>query len=160
VSGPKNRANGDDGELRRSEPGKRSHCHRQTGARARPRPPQVCGRRAVPRLSPPAIPTTSSLPSSARWAAKSATASLSRSAGCTTGSCTAAAMRVPGGRPKGIDPLVVAAMLWAKTHQASIPGDHPITLNRNFNGYVGHGAGAADWPQNDETKPIVRPEAE
>jgi hypothetical protein len=60
---------------------------------------------------------------------------------------------------KGIDPLAVAAVLWAKTHEVSIPGDQPITLNRKFNEHFGHRAGPAGWPQNDETKPILGPES-
>jgi len=57
-----------------------------------------------------------------------------------------------------IDPLPVAARLWAKTHgfasaATNIDGERaqPAEIN---------GAGAAGWSQIDETKPILRPEAE
>jgi hypothetical protein len=57
-----------------------------------------------------------------------------------------------------IDPLPVAARLWAKTHgfasaATNIDGERaqPAEIN---------GAGAAGWSQNDETKPIFGPEAE
>jgi hypothetical protein len=57
-----------------------------------------------------------------------------------------------------IDPLPVAASLWAKTHafaSAAInidgEGAQPAEIN---------GAGAAGWSQNDETKPIFGSEAE
>jgi len=57
-----------------------------------------------------------------------------------------------------IDPLPVAARLWAKTHEfasaaTNIDGERaqPAEIN---------GAGAAGWSQNDETKPIFGPEAE
>jgi len=57
-----------------------------------------------------------------------------------------------------IDPLPVAARLWAKTHEfasaaTNIDGQRaqPAEIN---------GAGAAGWSQNDETKPIFGPEAE
>jgi hypothetical protein len=58
---------------------------------------------------------------------------------------------------QGIDPLVVAANLWAKTH-AAIPTtgfkdlDGSANVNRSD-------LGAVVRLQNDETKPIVRPEA-
>jgi hypothetical protein len=56
-----------------------------------------------------------------------------------------------------IDPLPVAASLWAKTHAfastaTNIDGESAQRAEIN-------GAGAAGWSQNDETKPIVRPEA-
>ena len=69
---------------------------------------------------------------------------------------------------QGIDPLVVAATLWARTHtiapaDAEIvgDGDQSAEINTQFNGrHFGDGAGAvADRRQNDETKPIRRPEA-
>jgi hypothetical protein len=59
---------------------------------------------------------------------------------------------------QGIDPLVVAASLWAKTHTATpTPAlaadiDRPASVN-------GSDLGAVVRLQNDETKPIVRPEA-
>jgi hypothetical protein len=60
-----------------------------------------------------------------------------------------------------IDPLSVAANLWAKTHQiasnaSNIVGQTAAEINgRHF----ADGAGPC-WPQNYETKPIVPPEAE
>jgi len=62
----------------------------------------------------------------------------------------------------GIDPLVIAAALWGKTHAvvSDIPGDRPTTINGKLNGrHVGKVAGA-DRPKNRETKPILAPEAE
>jgi hypothetical protein len=70
---------------------------------------------------------------------------------------------------QGIDPLVVAATLWAKTHavapaEAEIVGekDRSAEINTKLNGrHVGNGAAVgADRRQNDETKPIRGPEAE
>jgi hypothetical protein len=67
---------------------------------------------------------------------------------------------------RGIDPLVIAATLWGKTHAVvpaavNIPGDRSTTINGKLNGrHFGNGAGAAGPHQNGETKPIVRPEAE
>jgi hypothetical protein len=63
-----------------------------------------------------------------------------------------------------IDPLPVAASLWAKTHAfasaaTNIDGERarPAEINgRHFT----NGAGAAGRSQNDETKPIFGPEAE
>ena len=64
---------------------------------------------------------------------------------------------------QGIDPLVIAATLWGKTHAvmpaANIAGDQPITNDRRLNGRH-FGASAAPLLQNDETKPILHPEAE
>jgi hypothetical protein len=70
---------------------------------------------------------------------------------------------------QGIDPLVVAATLWARTHAAA-PADAEIVSDRDqsagtktrLNGRrVGNGSGAvADRHQNDKTKPIRGPEAE
>ena len=68
---------------------------------------------------------------------------------------------------QAIDPLVVAATLWARTHavapaQAAIVGDRDRSagFNPQLNGrHFGNGAAAADRCQNDETKPIVPPEA-
>jgi hypothetical protein len=59
---------------------------------------------------------------------------------------------------QGIDPLVVAASLWAKTHAATPTGlaadiGRPANVN-------GSDSGAVVRLQNGETKPIVRPEAE
>jgi hypothetical protein len=67
---------------------------------------------------------------------------------------------------RGIDPLVVAATLWAKTHAlesaaANIAGDPPTTIHGKLNGrHFCSEAGAVSRPQNRETKPIVRPEEE
>ena len=64
---------------------------------------------------------------------------------------------------QGIDPLVVAATLWARTHavaaaDAEIVGDRDRSAGTNtqLNGHqFGNGAGAgADRRQNNETKPI------
>jgi hypothetical protein len=57
-----------------------------------------------------------------------------------------------------IDPLPVAASLWAKTHgfasaAINIDGERAQPAENN-------GAGAAGWSQNNETKPIYGPEAE
>jgi ERF superfamily len=68
---------------------------------------------------------------------------------------------------QGIDPLLIAANLWAKTHAdssaaAEFASDGPMTIigNGRVNGRrLGHGFGAAGRPQNSETKPILRPEA-
>jgi hypothetical protein len=56
---------------------------------------------------------------------------------------------------QGIDPLVIAADLWGRTHAveravADVAGDGPIQFN---------GTKIAAQPQNDETKPISGPEA-
>jgi hypothetical protein len=67
---------------------------------------------------------------------------------------------------RGVDPLVIAATLWGKTHAAApatanIPGDRPAGIDRKLNGrHFGSEAGAVGQAQNRETKPIVRPEAE
>jgi hypothetical protein len=54
---------------------------------------------------------------------------------------------------KEIDPLSIAASLWKKTHDN-------VELT-NLNGRrLASGLDAAHQPQNAETKPIVRPEAE
>ena len=70
---------------------------------------------------------------------------------------------------QGIDPLVVAATLWARTHTVG-PADAEIVVdtdrsagtNPKLNGcHFGTGAAAgADRRQNNETKPIRGPEAE
>ena len=57
---------------------------------------------------------------------------------------------------RGIDPLVIAAHLWGRTHAveraaAEVAGDGSIQFN---------GTTVAGTPQNNETKPILRPEAE
>jgi hypothetical protein len=69
---------------------------------------------------------------------------------------------------QGIDPLPIAANLWASTHAAApaeaeiVCGDRSAETNTKLNGRdFGNGAGAvADRRQNDETKPIRGPEAE
>jgi hypothetical protein len=68
---------------------------------------------------------------------------------------------------QGIDPLPVAASLWARTHavapaEAEIVGDtdQSARINTRLNGCpFGNGADVADRRQNDETKPIRGPEA-
>jgi hypothetical protein len=59
---------------------------------------------------------------------------------------------------QGIDPLAIAATLWAKTHAVASPADlaGDKDLAANFNGKP---VGAAIGPQNNETNPILRPEA-
>jgi hypothetical protein len=64
---------------------------------------------------------------------------------------------------KGIDPLPLAAALWDRTHAvasagADLVGDmtEPTRLNGE---HLANGSGAAIQHQNDETKPIPRPEA-
>jgi hypothetical protein len=65
----------------------------------------------------------------------------------------------------GIDPLPVAAALWERTHAADSSAAEPACdMNEltKFNGeHVANGYGfdSAIERQNDETKPIVRPEA-
>jgi hypothetical protein len=63
-----------------------------------------------------------------------------------------------------IDPLPVAASLWAKTHgfaSAATNVDSERAQPAEINGrHFTNGVGAAGWPQNDETKPIFAPEAE
>ena len=70
---------------------------------------------------------------------------------------------------QAIDPLAIAATLWARTHavapaKAEIVGDRDQSaeINTKLNGrHFGNEAGAAaDWHRNDETKPIRGPEAE
>ena len=66
---------------------------------------------------------------------------------------------------QGIEPLVIAATLWDKTHAvmpaANVAGDQPTTINGKLNGlHFGNGPGGARRSQNDETKPILRAEAE
>jgi hypothetical protein len=68
---------------------------------------------------------------------------------------------------QGIDPLAIAAFLWARTHagapaDAEIVGDRDRSaeINTQLNGrHVGDGAAAgADRRPNDETKPIRGPD--
>jgi hypothetical protein len=69
---------------------------------------------------------------------------------------------------RGIDPLAIAASLWARTHavapaEAEIVGDRDQSagINSQLNGrHFGNRAADADRPQNYETKPIRRTEAE
>jgi hypothetical protein len=62
---------------------------------------------------------------------------------------------------QGIDPLPVAAKLWAKTHEfASAAANIDGAQRAESNGRdLTNGSSLAGWSQNDETKPIVRPEA-
>jgi hypothetical protein len=62
---------------------------------------------------------------------------------------------------QGIDPLPVAANLWAKTHEfASAAANIEAAQRAESNGRGStNGSSLAGWSQNDETKPIVRPEA-
>jgi ERF superfamily protein len=66
-----------------------------------------------------------------------------------------------------IDPLIIAATLWDRTH-AVVPaetkttgdGDQSVSATADLNGRpFGNAAGVAPGLQNDETKPISRPEA-
>ena len=68
---------------------------------------------------------------------------------------------------QGIDPLPIAATLWARTHpvvtaEAVVADrDRSTKITTKLNGrHLGNGAAFADRPQNNETKPILRPEAE
>jgi hypothetical protein len=59
---------------------------------------------------------------------------------------------------QGIDPLAVAAALWARTHAVELACD--IKRTTKLNGEpLATGFGPAIQHQNDETKPNVRPEA-
>jgi hypothetical protein len=69
---------------------------------------------------------------------------------------------------QAIDPLVVAATLWARTHALAPPAaemvgdrDPSAGINTPLNGrHFDNGAGAVtDRRQNNETKPIRGPEA-
>jgi hypothetical protein len=68
---------------------------------------------------------------------------------------------------QGIDPMVLAASLWARTHAVAPANaeivddtDRSAWINRKLNGrHFGNEVAAADQHQNDETKPIRRPEA-
>jgi hypothetical protein len=57
----------------------------------------------------------------------------------------------------GIDPLVVAGSLWAKTHTATPTTGLAADIDRPAD--VGSDSGAEVRSPNDETKPILRPEA-
>ena len=63
---------------------------------------------------------------------------------------------------QGIDPLAIAASLWANTH-ASEPATTDTMgseADRAVNAwFIGNEASGDDWPQNSETKPILRSEA-
>jgi hypothetical protein len=59
---------------------------------------------------------------------------------------------------QGIDPLVIAASLWAKTHAATPTTDLAAGIERPAN-VNGGDFGAVVRHQNDETKPILGPEA-
>jgi hypothetical protein len=58
----------------------------------------------------------------------------------------------------GIDPLLVATSLWAKTHAITPTTDLAADTDRPAN-VNGSDSGAVVLHQNDETKPILRPEA-
>ena len=64
---------------------------------------------------------------------------------------------------QGIDPLPIAASLWDRTHAVASPaaeGAGDVDRHTKVNGrYVADGPGALVPHQNDETKPIRRPEA-
>ena len=60
---------------------------------------------------------------------------------------------------QGIDPLVVAANLWAKTHAATPTTGLAAEINRPAN-VNDSDFGALVRRQNNETKPILGPEAE
>jgi hypothetical protein len=60
---------------------------------------------------------------------------------------------------QGIDPLVVAASLWAKTHAATPTTGLAAEINRPAD-INGSDSGAVARLQNNETKPMLRPEAE
>jgi hypothetical protein len=61
-------------------------------------------------------------------------------------------------RNYGIDPLAIAAMLWERTHAHALPANltGATNLAANFNGKH---VNAASWLPNDETTPILSPEA-
>ena len=60
---------------------------------------------------------------------------------------------------QGIDPLVIAASLWARTHAVEQTAAD-VVGEANRVGHLSNGAGGADCLQNNETNPIVRPVAE
>ena len=55
---------------------------------------------------------------------------------------------------QGINPLAIAAALWARTHSVVSSADRHLAANVN-----NKRASATVRMQNDETKPILRPEA-
>jgi hypothetical protein len=59
---------------------------------------------------------------------------------------------------QAIDPLVIAASLWAKTHAATPTTDLAADIDRPAN-VKGSDSGAVVRLQNNETNPILRPEA-
>ena len=63
---------------------------------------------------------------------------------------------------QGIDPLAIAASLWARTH-AGVPADAEIVGDRDrsaeINTQLNGRAAVADQRQNEETKPIPDLEA-
>ena len=69
---------------------------------------------------------------------------------------------------RGIDPLAIAARLWALTHAAEGADagledetDRPSKRQAGLNGqHLGNGAGVLAPLENNETKPILPPEAE
>jgi hypothetical protein len=62
---------------------------------------------------------------------------------------------------QGIDPLPIAAKLWAMTHAFGSAADSIAGAQRaESNGrHLINGSSLVGWSQNDETKPIVHPEA-
>ena len=63
----------------------------------------------------------------------------------------------------GIDPLGAAARFWARTHAieptaADLLGDVDRADKQTFARYLNNELGGADWPQNNETNPILRTE--
>jgi hypothetical protein len=61
---------------------------------------------------------------------------------------------------QGIDPLAIAASLWANTRAPApaavdVVSEADRAVNAWFNG---NEASGPDWPQNNETNPIFRPE--
>jgi hypothetical protein len=61
---------------------------------------------------------------------------------------------------QGIDPLPIAASLWERTHAVDLAVAGDIVGPIKFNGeHLANGASNATQRQNDETKPIVPPEA-
>ena len=68
---------------------------------------------------------------------------------------------------QGINPLGAAAMLWARTHAVAPTAaemvddrDRSAGINPQPNGRHYEAAAVTDQRQNDETKPILGPEAE
>jgi hypothetical protein len=61
---------------------------------------------------------------------------------------------------QGIDPLGAAATLWARTHPVELAAADGVgEADRVGNPKIGNESGGADWLQNNETNPILRPEA-